>query len=93
MLCSTQLQWSQGIGLILDKQLTWKQHIIQARDKFRNALRALYLFIGQNSEMNIYNKILLYTAVLRPINTYGSPVWGYAADANIKILKVAQNSL
>ncbi|GFW69599.1 RNA-directed DNA polymerase from mobile element jockey [Trichonephila clavipes] len=37
--------------------------------------------------------ILLYTAVLRPIMTYGSPVWGYAVGANIKILEVAQNSL
>ncbi|GFU92689.1 uncharacterized protein TNCV_4635201 [Trichonephila clavipes] len=37
--------------------------------------------------------LLLYTAVLRPILTYGSPVWGYAADSNIKILEVAQNSL
>ncbi|GFT11869.1 RNA-directed DNA polymerase from mobile element jockey [Trichonephila clavipes] len=43
--------------------------------------------------MNMYNKLLLYTAVLRPIMTYRSPVWGYAADANIKILEVAQNSL
>ncbi|GFS94900.1 RNA-directed DNA polymerase from mobile element jockey [Trichonephila clavipes] len=41
----------------------------------------------------MHNKILLYTAVLRPILTYGSPVWGYAADANIKILEVAQNSI
>ncbi|GFY30518.1 hypothetical protein TNCV_3522811 [Trichonephila clavipes] len=35
----------------------------------------------------MYNKLLLYTAVLRPILTYGSPVWGYAADSNIKILE------
>ncbi|GFX22449.1 RNA-directed DNA polymerase from mobile element jockey [Trichonephila clavipes] len=33
---------------------------------------------------------LLYTAVWRPILTYGLPVWGYAAYANIKILEVAQ---
>ncbi|GFT62900.1 RNA-directed DNA polymerase from mobile element jockey [Trichonephila clavipes] len=62
-------------------------------DKFRKALRALFSLIGQNSELNIYNKLLLYTAVLRPILTYGSPVWVYAADSNIKILEVAQNSL
>ncbi|GFW74249.1 hypothetical protein TNCV_2524531 [Trichonephila clavipes] len=37
----------------------------------------------------MYNKLLLYTAVLRPILTYGSPVWGYAADTNIKILECA----
>ncbi|GFX66171.1 transposable element Tcb2 transposase [Trichonephila clavipes] len=43
--------------------------------------------------MTLSNKILLYTAVLRPILSYASPVWGYAANTNIKILQVAQNSL
>ncbi|GFW86268.1 RNA-directed DNA polymerase from mobile element jockey [Trichonephila clavipes] len=94
-LYSTQLQWSQStkyLGLTLDKKLTWK-HIIQTRDKFRRAQRAIFSLIGRNSELNMYNKLLLYTAVLHPILTYGSPVWGYAADTNIKILEVAQNSL
>ncbi|GFV63827.1 RNA-directed DNA polymerase from mobile element jockey [Trichonephila clavipes] len=62
-------------------------------DKFRRAQRAIFPLIGRNSELNLYNKLLLYTAVLRPILTYGSPVWGYAANSNIKILEVAQNSL
>ncbi|GFX66523.1 RNA-directed DNA polymerase from mobile element jockey [Trichonephila clavipes] len=89
-LYSTQLQWSQStkyLGLTLDKKLTWKQHIIQTRDKFRRAQRAIFPLIGRNSELNLYNKLLLYTAVLRPILTYGSPVWGYAANSNIKILR------
>ncbi|GFS84027.1 RNA-directed DNA polymerase from mobile element jockey [Trichonephila clavipes] len=43
--------------------------------------------------MTLSNKILLNTAVLRPILSYASPVWGYAANTNIKILEVAQNSL
>ncbi|GFX35142.1 putative RNA-directed DNA polymerase from transposon X-element [Trichonephila clavipes] len=37
--------------------------------------------------------MLLYTAVLRPILSYGCPVWGYAAKTNINILDVAQNTL
>ncbi|GFV14673.1 uncharacterized protein TNCV_2586461 [Trichonephila clavipes] len=43
--------------------------------------------------MSLENKVLLYTAVLRPILSYASPVWGYAAKSNIKILEVSQNSL
>ncbi|GFU83014.1 RNA-directed DNA polymerase from mobile element jockey [Trichonephila clavipes] len=43
--------------------------------------------------MTLSNKILLYTAVLRPILSYASPVWGYAANSNIKILEIAENSL
>ncbi|GFX24179.1 RNA-directed DNA polymerase from mobile element jockey [Trichonephila clavipes] len=37
------------------------------------------------------NKVLLYTAVLRPILSYGCPVWGYAAKSNLKILEISQN--
>ncbi|GFU32476.1 uncharacterized protein TNCV_4890021 [Trichonephila clavipes] len=43
--------------------------------------------------MYLYNKVLLYTAVLRPILSYGCPIWGYAANTNIKILETAQNSI
>ncbi|GFV22935.1 hypothetical protein TNCV_2623881 [Trichonephila clavipes] len=43
--------------------------------------------------MDMYNKVLLYTAVLRPIISYGCPVWGYAAKTNVKILETAQNSI
>ncbi|GFS48776.1 RNA-directed DNA polymerase from mobile element jockey [Trichonephila clavipes] len=82
-LYSTPLQWSQStkyLGLILDKNLTWKHHILHARDKFRHALRLIYPLICRNSDMEMYNKVLLYTAVLRPIISYGCPVWGYAAN-------------
>ncbi|GFY30506.1 RNA-directed DNA polymerase from mobile element jockey [Trichonephila clavipes] len=46
-LYSTQLQWSQntkylGLTHTLDNKLTWKQHIIQTRDKFRRAQRAFF---------------------------------------------------
>ncbi|GFU08862.1 probable RNA-directed DNA polymerase from transposon BS [Trichonephila clavipes] len=95
-LYSTPLQWSQTtkyLGLILDKNLTWKHHILHSRDKFRNALRSIYPLICRNSEMHMYNKVLLYTAILRPILSYGSPVWGYAANSNVKILETAQNSV
>ncbi|GFX19381.1 hypothetical protein TNCV_3015201 [Trichonephila clavipes] len=41
--------------------------------------------------MTMENKVLLYTAVLRPILSYGSPVWGYAAKSNSKTLEICQN--
>ncbi|GFW13182.1 HTH_Tnp_Tc3_2 domain-containing protein [Trichonephila clavipes] len=95
-LYSTPLHWSQStkyLGLVLEKNLSWKQHIIHTRDKFRNAMRSLYPLICRNSHLNIYNKVLLYTAVLRPVLAYGCPVWGYAANSNIKLLDNAQNAL
>ncbi|GFW87046.1 RNA-directed DNA polymerase from mobile element jockey [Trichonephila clavipes] len=95
-LYSTPIRWSQTtkyLGVILDKNLTWKPHIIYARDKFRKALKQIYPLINRNSNVYLYHKLLLYTAVLRPILTYASPVWGYAANANINLLETAQNSI
>ncbi|GFV49978.1 RNA-directed DNA polymerase from mobile element jockey [Trichonephila clavipes] len=53
----------------------------------------LYPLIGRNSHLSIENKVLLHTAVMRPIIAYASPVWGYAAKTNINILDTLQNSL
>ncbi|GFW67011.1 hypothetical protein TNCV_4688961 [Trichonephila clavipes] len=52
----------------------------------------LYPLIGRNSELSRDNKVLLFTAVMRPILAYGCPVWGYAAKTNIYILDTLQNS-
>ncbi|GFS97388.1 RNA-directed DNA polymerase from mobile element jockey [Trichonephila clavipes] len=93
-LYSTPLQWSQNtiyLGLLLDSKLTWKQHILHARNKFRNALRLIYPLICRDSTMTRDNEVLLYTAVLRPILSYGCPVWGYAAKSNLKTLEISQN--
>ncbi|GFW69807.1 hypothetical protein TNCV_1884511 [Trichonephila clavipes] len=48
---------------------------------------------GRNSHLSIENKVLLYTAVMRPILAYASPVWGYAAKTKINTLDTLQNSL
>ncbi|GFY09596.1 uncharacterized protein TNCV_380912 [Trichonephila clavipes] len=53
----------------------------------------LYSLIGRNSHLSIENKVLLYTAVMRPILAYASPVWGYAAKTYINILDTLQSSL
>ncbi|GFY08640.1 RNA-directed DNA polymerase from mobile element jockey [Trichonephila clavipes] len=95
-LYSTPLHWSQTtkyLGVVFDKNLTWKQHIIYARDKFRIALKQIYPLMNRNSNVYLYHKLLLYTAALHPILSYASPVWGYAANANIKLLETAQNSI
>ncbi|GFU49920.1 probable RNA-directed DNA polymerase from transposon X-element [Trichonephila clavipes] len=91
-----QIPWSQEakyLGIIFDTHLTWKQHIYYVRDKFRKIMFKLYPLIGRNSHLSIENKVLLYTAVMRPILAYACPVWGYAAKTNINILDTLQNSL
>ncbi|GFU80967.1 RNA-directed DNA polymerase from mobile element jockey [Trichonephila clavipes] len=90
------IPWSQEtkyLGLIFDNKLTWKKHITYARDKFRKVMFKIYPLLNRNSHLDLNCNMLLYTAVLRPILSYGCPLWGYAAKTNINILDVAQNTL
>ncbi|GFT88387.1 RNA-directed DNA polymerase from mobile element jockey [Trichonephila clavipes] len=92
---NTTIPWSQStkyLGIIFDKNLTWRTHIQHMRNKFRKIMFKLYPLIGRNSELSRDNKVLLFTAVMRPILAYGCPVWGYAAKTNINILDTLQNS-
>ncbi|GFV37002.1 probable RNA-directed DNA polymerase from transposon X-element [Trichonephila clavipes] len=92
---NTTIPWSQStkyLGIIFDKNLTWRTNIQHTRNKFRKIMFKLYPLIGRNSELSRDNKVLLFTAVMRPILAYGYPVWGYAAKTNINILDTLQNS-
>ncbi|GFY00245.1 putative RNA-directed DNA polymerase from transposon X-element [Trichonephila clavipes] len=86
--------WSQEakyLGIIFGTHLTWKQHILYVRYKFRKIMFKLYPLISRISHLSIENKVLLYTAVMRPILAYASPVWGYATKTNINILDTLRN--
>ncbi|GFU32006.1 RNA-directed DNA polymerase from mobile element jockey [Trichonephila clavipes] len=92
---NTTIPWSQStkyLGIVFDKNLTWRTHIQHTRNKFRKIMFKLYPLIGRNSELSRDNKVLLFSAVMRPILAYGCPVWGYAAKTNINILDTLQNS-
>ncbi|GFV26960.1 RNA-directed DNA polymerase from mobile element jockey [Trichonephila clavipes] len=92
---NTTIPWSQSskyLGITFDKNLTWKAHIQNTRQKFRKLMFKLFPLIGRNSDLSRNNKVLLFTAVMRPILSYGCPVWGYAAKTNINILDTLQNS-
>ncbi|GBO45094.1 RNA-directed DNA polymerase from mobile element jockey [Araneus ventricosus] len=90
------IPWSQQckyLGVILDKRLTWKPYCLHIKKKFRDISRKFYPLIARNSNMNRNNKLLIYTAYLRPVLSYACPVWGYAAKSVIKILETEQNLL
>ncbi|GFW41880.1 RNA-directed DNA polymerase from mobile element jockey [Trichonephila clavipes] len=89
-----RIPWSQHtkyLGVIVDKNLTFRQHITYIRDKFKNTTRKLYSLICRKSKLNRHNKLLIYTLIMKPLLTYASPVWGHAAKTNINLLETAQN--
>jgi hypothetical protein len=46
---------------------------------------------GLKSELSIENELLIYKTGLKPIWTYGTPLWGTAGNSNIEILQRYQN--
>ncbi len=79
------------LGIHLDNRLTWQKHISTKRDELKIRFRSLFWLMRGRSKLNLYNKRLLYITVLRPIWSYGLPIWGYAADSNIQRLQALQN--
>ncbi|GFS97291.1 RNA-directed DNA polymerase from mobile element jockey [Trichonephila clavipes] len=91
-----RIPWSQHtkyLGVIIDKNLTFRQHITHTRNKFKNALRQLYPLIGKKSKLNRHNKMLIYTLILKPLLTYASPIWAHAARTNINLIESSQNTI
>jgi hypothetical protein len=47
----------------------------------------MYWIIGRKSELSLESKILLYKTILKPIWSYGNPLWGTASQSNIETLE------
>ncbi|GFY24046.1 RNA-directed DNA polymerase from mobile element jockey [Trichonephila clavipes] len=91
-----RIPWSQHtkyLGVIIDKNVTFRQHITHIRNKFKNASRQLYSLIGRKSKLNRYNKMLIYTLILKRLLTYASPIWAHAARTNINLIESSQNAI
>ncbi|GFV66690.1 RNA-directed DNA polymerase from mobile element jockey [Trichonephila clavipes] len=91
-----RIPWSQHtkyLGVVIDKNLTFRQHITHIRNKFNNASRQLYSLIGRKYKLNRHNKMLIYTLILKPLLTYASPIWAHAARTNINLIERSQNAI
>ena len=91
---NTDIPWKLAVkylGLIIDKRLTFKSHIENTVIKCEKVFRSLYSLLNRKSKLNIGNKILLYTTIIRPIITYASPVWNSCAKTHKMKLQRTQN--
>ncbi|GFW67851.1 RNA-directed DNA polymerase from mobile element jockey [Trichonephila clavipes] len=88
------IQWVSVVkylGLHIDNRLTFKKHIDHLAEKFWGRIHLAISLVGRRSPLSLENKVILYKQVLRPIITYGSPVWGAAAATQMK--KIQEDSL
>jgi len=81
------------LGIHLDCRLTWQKHVFAEIKQLGLQLHRMYWIIGRKSKLSLENKLLIYKTILKPIWTYGIPLWGTASNSNIEILQRFQNKV
>lgn len=81
------------LGMTLDAKLRWKTHVKKKRAELGLKYRQHYWLLGRNSKLSVYNKIVIYNQVLKPVWLYGIQLWGCASDNNIKCIQTFQNKV
>jgi hypothetical protein len=59
------------LGMTLDAELQWKEHIKKNSDELNIKFRKMYWLLKHNSELSFHNKLILYKQVIRPVWSYG----------------------
>ena len=81
------------LGMTLDAKLRWKAHVKIKRTELGIRYKKMYWLLGRNSSLTIYNKLLLYKQIIKPIWTYGIQLWGCTKPTNVRIIQTFQNKV
>lgn len=90
----TPIPWKSEVkylGVIIDKKLTFRQHIDRAANLGRSSMAQLAPLLCKKSQLSPSNKLTIYKAIVRPIMLYACLVWGHAAVSNIQKIQTIQN--
>ena len=74
------------LGVILDRKLNFKEHVQTKSNKAKRFLMNVRNAMGKLWGPNVKSSRWIYTAMVRPIVTYGSIVWGHKAESLAKPL-------
>lgn len=81
------------LGMTLDAKLRWKTHVKKKQEELKIRYRKMYWLLGRYSTLSVYNKLLLYQQVLKPVWTYGIQLWGCTSQCNKNIIQRFQNKV
>jgi hypothetical protein len=79
--------------MTLDAKLKWKEHIKKKKKQCEQKYKSMYYLLGRNSNLSIYNKILIYNQIIKPIWAYGIQLWGCAPQTHINSIQTFQNKV
>ena len=90
-----QAEHAKYLGIHLDRSLSWRNHIFTKRKALGLKQRTMHWLIGQQSNLSLENKVLLYTCktLLKPVSIYGAQLWGTALTSNIAIIQRYQSKI
>lgn len=81
------------LGIILDKRLTWRPHIIAKRQEANRRYRLLQRLLDKRSKLSTHNKRLIYTTIIQPTWSYGIEIWGRAKPSNLHRIQTLQSKI
>lgn len=86
------IEWKNSIkylGIFFDRRVSWVKQIKHARAKSYLAFTSLKPFLNNRSISN-HTKLRTVKAVIRPMLTYGLPIWGCSSSKSLKLLEGTQ---
>ena len=89
-LCSKTLirkPFTKFLGITIDEQLNWKEHILNVTNKINKQIGILYL---TRDSLTITARKQIYHSLIYPHLTYGNTVWGAVCQTTIKPIVIAQ---
>ena len=79
------------LGMYLDRRLTWTKHIKTKRKAMDLKLRKMYWLVGRKSQLSLYNKLIIYKVIIKPVWAYGIQLWVVACNSNLDIIQRFQS--
>ncbi len=80
------------LGVTLDKNLTWRQHIKNRAD-IASGVSYQLNYILRSKNVSLKNKLIIYRQILRPMLTYACPAWITTKEQIFGKLEVTQNKI
>ena len=78
------------LGMYLDKKLTWTKHF-KRKKTMDLKRRKTYWLVGRKSQLSLYNKLIIYKAIIKLVWTYGIQLWGAACNSKLDIIQRFQS--